>query len=224
MDWVRTQLTSVLGALQHSKPSFDPRALGDPVAEQTKWGPLVRGGTRFRTHRLHQKAQGEIVFTASWGAMLFSGMFFVVGLAVVVGSFAAYHAIAEMEPIGLALGVLLGVVFVWLGRVMWRQLCVPRAFSKQHGVFWKGTELPLAVGTRQVSEDCVPLEDIHAVQLLREWIVGKQRRFNSYELNLVLRDGTRINVVDHGNIRRLRRDAQELAEFLGGVPVWDASR
>ena len=224
MDWVRTQLSSVLGALQHSKPSFDPSALGDPVAEQTKWTPMVRGGTRFRTHRLHQKAQGELVFTASWGAMLFSGMFFVVGLAVVVGSVAAYQAIAEMEPIGLLLGILLGAVFGWFGRVMWRQLCVPRSFSKQHGVFWKGSELPRAAGTRQVSEDCVPLEDIHAVQLLREWVVGKQRRFNSYELNLVLKDGARVNVVDHGNSRRLRRDAQELAEFLGGVPVWDASR
>jgi hypothetical protein len=41
----------------------------------------------------------------------------------------------------------------------------------------------------------------------------------SYELNLVLKDGRRINVVDHGGADKIRTDAATLADFLG-VPVW----
>ncbi len=35
-----------------------------------------------------------------------------------------------------------------------------------------------------------------------------------YELNLILKDGSRLNVVDHGNRDALQGDARTLAEFL----------
>ena len=43
-----------------------------------------------------------------------------------------------------------------------------------------------------------------------------------YEINLILHDSSRLNVVHHGNKKRIRRDAATLAEFLG-KPLWDAS-
>jgi len=36
------------------------------------------------------------------------------------------------------------------------------------------------------------------------------------------RDGSRINVVGHGNLERLRSDANRLSQFLD-KPVWDAT-
>ena len=44
----------------------------------------------------------------------------------------------------------------------------------------------------------------------------------NYELNLVLKDGERINVVDHGNLKKIQDDANTLSNFLG-KPVWDAT-
>ena len=44
----------------------------------------------------------------------------------------------------------------------------------------------------------------------------------NYELNLVLEDGKRINVVDHENQDSLREDAGTLAAFLD-KPIWDAT-
>ena len=38
---------------------------------------------------------------------------------------------------------------------------------------------------------------------------------------LVLKGGERINVVDHGNLKRIREDANTLPNFPG-KPVWDA--
>ena len=51
---------------------------------------------------------------------------------------------------------------------------------------------------------------------------GNKSAYYSYEMNLVLNDGKRLNVVDHGNQAKLREDAQTLATFLN-VPVWDAT-
>jgi hypothetical protein len=53
-------------------------------------------------------------------------------------------------------------------------------------------------------------------------VTGNKNSYYSYELNLVLDDGSRINVVDHGNLDRLRSDAQTLSRFLD-KPVWDAT-
>jgi hypothetical protein len=64
------------------------------------------------------------------------------------------------------------------------------------------------------------LEDIHAIQLLSEYVRRSKSSYYSYELNLVLNDGKRLIVVDHGNLTRLQEDAKKLLEFLG-KPVWD---
>jgi len=77
---------------------------------------------------------------------------------------------------------------------------------------------------------CAKLEDVHALQVIAECCSRRQTHSSgrtttvahfSYELNLVLGNAKRVNVVDHGNLPKLRKDAQALAEFLD-KPVWDA--
>ena len=75
---------------------------------------------------------------------------------------------------------------------------------------------------KQSIKGLTPLEEIHALQLVSELCHTKNRSYYSYELNLVLRDGQRINAVDHGRHERIRTDAQRLSDFLG-KPVWDAT-
>jgi hypothetical protein len=57
--------------------------------------------------------------------------------------------------------------------------------------------------------------------LLREFVQGNKNSYDSYELNLVLRDGRRLNVIDHGTLHAIREDARILADYLG-VSIWDA--
>ena len=61
------------------------------------------------------------------------------------------------------------------------------------------------------------------MQLLSKFVSGSKSSYYSYELNLVLNDGRRINVVDHGDLKRLRSDVKTLSQFLD-KPVWDATR
>ena len=65
------------------------------------------------------------------------------------------------------------------------------------------------------------LKHAEAIQLIREYVRGNKSSYYSYELNLICSDGNRINIVDHGALRKLREDAALLAEYLS-IPVWDA--
>ena len=67
----------------------------------------------------------------------------------------------------------------------------------------------------------VPFAEIHSIQLLDEEVRNpREQMFWSYELNLVLRDGKRINLIDHRNQREIRWDAGDLSRMLN-VPIWD---
>ena len=65
------------------------------------------------------------------------------------------------------------------------------------------------------------MENIRAIQLIREYVRGNRNSYYSYELNLVCSSGDRINIVDHGSLRAIREDAEILANYLS-LPVWDA--
>jgi hypothetical protein len=64
------------------------------------------------------------------------------------------------------------------------------------------------------------LNRVKALQLITEKVKGSKSRYNSYELNLILKNGSRVAVVDHGNYEQILIDAEQLAKALH-VPLWD---
>jgi hypothetical protein len=96
------------------------------------------------------------------------------------------------------------------------------------------------------------LTDIYAVQVISKWVrvqivpknsYGQNRHMfqndasqwnrekregmevkgiQTYELNIVLKSGTRVNVIDHDDVTAIREEASTLSTFLT-VPVWDDS-
>lgn len=115
-----------------------------------------------------------------------------------------------------------GMIFFGVGAAMYYFYGRPVIFDKMKGFYWKGWKKPDHSTPRTAAKNLAPLSEIHALQLIKEYIRSDKSSYYSYELNLVLRDGTRINVVDHGNGNVLRQDAQQLASFLG-KPLWDAT-
>jgi hypothetical protein len=77
------------------------------------------------------------------------------------------------------------------------------------------------------------IQDIHALQIVAErteaLILSEDRATRtenrpwwSHELNLVLEDRKRVNLMVHGDLDGLRSDALRLSEFLG-PPIWDST-
>lgn len=206
----------------------DPASFDDPVALQAEWTPAKRGGSNFCTHKLRRINPSRCEFKMTAGAMLFSVLFLAVGVGVLI---AAVVMLGVKGPSELLLPLLmmtvLGLVFSAVGASVLVSQSAPTVLDTKLGLCWKGREDPRMVAARDKMKLCLSLDEVHAIQLISERCRSSGNNgthsYYSYELNLVRHDGSRVNLVDHGNAKRIRQDANLLSKHLG-IPLWDAAR
>lgn len=215
------KLIAKMKSMSVDPPGFDPSTLNDPVALKTRWTPAKGGGASFRTHNLVKVGADRLEFRAALGAKLFYLLFLLVGLGVMIGFLTARFSTGDFAfSMDLLIPLLIGVVFTCIGGALLYFGTAPIVFDRRRGFFWKGRTAPHETMNKQALKNCVELDRIHALQLMSEYCRSDKSSYYSYELNIVLPDGGRVNVVDHGNPGKLREDAATLAEFLE-KPVWD---
>jgi hypothetical protein len=214
------KLKEKLQSLGVERKAFDPSVIGDPVAMKTGWTPIRMGGTRYRTHTLVEIDSNRMEFKASIRAKLFYLFFVLVGIAIPIISTFTKSSSGDTEPF---LPILMGIILLAVGGFKLYFGTMPIVFDKYKRCFWKSWKVPNEITDKQRLKFFARLEDIHALQIVSEFCSGgrNRRSYTSYELNLVLKTGSRINVVDHGKVEKLREDVQTLSGFLG-KPVWDA--
>jgi hypothetical protein len=202
--------------------SFDPSSLNDPVAMQTEWVPAKKGGFNFRVHQLVSVDTNRIEFRATPGAKLFYLLFLLVGIGIsihfIYSKLLSGGLSLNMDTIGL---LIISVFFTGFGGFGLYTGTSPIVFDKMQGCFWKGRKSPDKVFNKSSLKYFAELKQIHALQLISEYCRGNKIDFYSYELNLVLKNSQRINVIDHGDLEKLRSDAAILSAFLE-KPVWNA--
>jgi hypothetical protein len=199
---------------------IDLAKFGDPLALTIEWTPATKGGTSYQTHKLVEIDFSRVEFKAATAAKLFYSFFCGMGLFVGIG-FSLQNNIVEDFSVQTIAPALFSLIFVVVGGLLYYFGTAPIVFDKGVGYFWKGRKSPQDSPEAGSIKKLALLEDIHAIQLLAEFVRTGKSAYYSYELNLVLNDGKRLTVIDHGNLKRLREDAQKLALFLG-KPVWDA--
>lgn len=190
----------------------------DPVSLKVDWGPMALGGSSHKTRTLSQvnARRYELKLTAH-GYML--PVIFMCAGAVPLAIGLLSMSGGSISETGLILTAF-GLVFSGVGYALWRSITRPVVFDLELGRHWRGSDKE-AYGL-----DSVALSELHAIQLVSEWVVQSgqgQRRssnFTSYELNLVLTDGSRRHVMDHGDLRSVRATAEQLSGLLE-IPVWD---
>lgn len=217
---MKERLLENLRRLADPRPQIDPRVFADPVAGKIDWSPLKPGGTNFTTHRLVREGD-RLEFKIAPGARAFALIFLLSGLGLVAG-FAI--PLLLRQPLVFReqdIGAAVGVVFFAVGWLLCRFFNRPVVFDRRSGYFWKGRIPPHQAVNREALKDCCPLEEIRALQIIAERVRGDKSSYWSYELNLVLKDGPRLNVVDHGSLDVIRTDGRAIADFLQ-VPLWDA--
>lgn len=203
--------------------AFDPARFDDPLAMSIRWTPIKGGGTNFRTHKYYSDGGNQAGFKATLGAKLFGGLFMLVGLGVAVGiTWSQLQDGVAILSMDVLFPIIFGLIFFGVGLFMIRSYSKPIVFDKMVGYFWKGWKKPERYRGDQKISGSVRLDDIHALQIVSEYIRGDKKSYYSYELNIVTKDGQRHNVIDHGDRSDLVIDANKLSEFLG-KPVWDAS-
>lgn len=189
----------------------------DEVAVNTNWEPLAPGGSNFKTLTIVPVDDRRIEFRASLGLKIFAFVFISVGaVPVLLTSQGVFGDLGEMKWFM----VLFGAMFGGAGLFIYLRGTRPIVFDKDSGFYWKGRKRP--VRGLPLPANATQLDDIYAIQLISERVTSDDSSYYSYELNLVLNDGNRLNVADHGSRRAVDYASIMLSEFLG-VPVWDAT-
>gem|GEM_PF-959705 len=202
--------------------------IDDPVAKRTRWGPASGGGANFQEHTLVQVAPNRLEFRMALGAGVFYYALITVGVGCLGIALYFFMTGARSEGWFFVMVSFLPCLIGGLGSYFTSR---PRVFDLETGWYWKGRK-PLDAADIEQRNNCTSLNNVYALQILRETVrtsssgTGSDRSsgssFDSYELNLVLYDASRINVVDHGNIDAIRSEASQLGRFLG-VPIWDVT-
>ncbi len=192
--------------------SLTPTLASDFKPETLDWTPLKRGGSNFKTHLLKVVDNNKVIVKPSVQLVLFCSLFMIFG---------AVFSILFIVNTGEWIPGLIGSFFFLIGAAMLYLIGNPRQFDKQLGYYWKGRIKQSSPQHIQRCKDHASLNDIVALQVIQEYVTGDKSAYHSYELNLVLSDGRRLCVMDHGNKQQLLNDAEALASFLD-VPLLKA--
>lgn len=184
---------------------------------KTSWLPLARGGSNFKSAELIKINEQRMEFRASLMAKVIAAVFVVMGV-VLAAAFSSKMPDKMEDYIPIAMGVL----FAAIGAGMFYSAYTPTVFDIGHGYFCKSRKKPELMMDPSKLKRYATLNRVHALQMISELCKNKNSSYYSYELNLVLDDGSRVNVIDHGNHMVLLDDAQTLSQFLN-KPLWNAS-
>ncbi|MCK4917077.1 MAG: hypothetical protein KAS51_02540 [Candidatus Omnitrophica bacterium] len=202
-----------------TKEPFAPSKFGDPIARQTKWSTIKYGGTHFRTHSIIQSAPYKVEFKASFKAKFLYTFFSLIGFTVMI-IFLFYSFENKKFNPEFILHIIISPVLLLVGICVFYFGTRPIIFDKMSGYFWKGNQNPKEIIDKSTIKHYCKISDIHSLQIISEYCSSGKSSFYSYELNLVLNDAKRLNVIDHGNLKKLREDSKILSQFLG-IPIWD---
>jgi hypothetical protein len=211
-----------------TRNSIDSSHFNDPIASQTSWIPVIHSnGSSFCTHELSKVGAERVIFKTSRGIFLILLLLLFIGIGALCVSASFFFSKEATDTtlessLPYVIPMLIGIMFTFASVVGYQSFTKPIVFDKQLGYFWKGKKTPEDVSNVDSIKIHACIKDIYAVQLIAKYLSSEGDKTSySYELNLIIADSERINVLDHGKLDKIREDAQKLSNFLE-KPLWDA--
>ncbi len=179
----------------------------DSIAQKTKWTPLNRHVANFITRKLIKKSFNQMQFEATLELKIF---------CLLPAVFGIFIGMAFSDSFNIVIFITC-IILILAGLLLYFFNTKPIIFDKNKGYAWKGKieDYPYQI-MKNNKIKCIILNQVYAIQLLRssaEWVV-------SYEINLILKDGNRYDIIGHNDLKAIKEDAEKLSNFLQ-IPIWD---
>lgn len=210
------------------KKTFADRieSFNDPLAKEIEWGSIARVHYGFVNRTLLKTKNDSIRFVPSIKVVLFDMGFIIMGGYVMwefsllrppidaivfypISTILSYfYFLPELLSSNKVWGHLFGFVFLLIGLLGLFYSLRPIVFNTANRLYSKGFW----------RSEKVAFDSIHAIQIIST--SGGEPGHRTYELNLVLKNKTRMHVFGHSKKKTIIKDATELSKMLS-VPVWD---
>jgi len=175
------------------------------------WEPMVMNASIHRTKKLTYRNKEILRFSSTFLSILVNLSF----IALLIAELLLIILMPSMSKDILNLAVLSigGIMFLDADHI-------PIVFNKIENKFKKGT--PWLKGILYDYKDPVSIDigEIKYVQLLKKQLLSGIHAHSGYEINLVLSNGKRANVICHSKLKNIKNNAHQLSTFLN-VPLID---
>ncbi|MCI5123614.1 MAG: hypothetical protein D3925_03840 [Candidatus Electrothrix sp. AR5] len=193
------------------KNKDNPYALSqsdDAVTDKITWKPLNTSSFNFDPYKLSTGNKELLKYSPALGAKAFSGLFMALGIGCLSYVGPRQHGRWLPESfVEEGLGQLVSLLFLIAGASLLYILSSPRLFDGKKKIFRKG---------RGGKQKIISFSDIYALQFLPRSVSNSDGRdYTNYQLNIILNNGKRENVVNYHNRKNALADAKTISEFIG---------
>ncbi|MGE5679354.1 MAG: hypothetical protein ACM34K_00600 [Bacillota bacterium] len=180
-----------------------------PSPKEIEWSPLNSVNLSFITRRAILIEKEVLIFVPTKRAIASYILFIVICGFILITTLLDNSTKASVIVL-FSILFLASIIFLWAG-------IKPIIFNKKNNLYYSSWTSPKGMKEQNsVKWKYVPLNEIHSIQIL-SYLIPKSH--DGYELNIVLKDSSRVYVTGHKNIKQIFRDAAILSEFLD-VPIW----
>jgi hypothetical protein len=119
--------------------------------------------------------------------------------------------------------IIFSIIYSWLAWLIFYSLHRSYIFDFQNWYFYDTIytqKLFEFLQDEKYKNKIISLNEIEALQIISERLHSKNTSYTSYELNMILKNSSRVNIIDHWNLEEIRKNASELANKLW-VKVYD---
>ena len=195
-----------------SKANNNQSTSDDPIAKKVSWKPANPGGTKVKITKMVSE-EGKLKVKLSRGVVILGYVLLSGSIPISIAFSSAIYN--HQGGAFFLLPLVHGSVPTFFGCYLIHQKKL-HTFDKIAGKYYKGKY------SNQVMDESESkagyIEDIHSIQLIREHVAAKETTYYSYELNIVLKDASRINIMDHSHLKNIKKSAEMLSAYIG-VPI-----
>jgi len=208
-------------------------SINDEIVKKTSFFPLKLWWADWKTHSLIIDTYWNYIIKGDkWFPILFicmSSLPFVIIITYIIYNYnnlilSNYNSLilSNLKTYIVLIPIFL-IIFNFVFIIIFYNIFKSKIFDFQNWYFYDlryQNKLYSLLNNEKYKNKIIPINQIHAIQIIKEKVTAKNRSYYSYEFNLILKDSSRINVMDHWNIEKLRSDVEQIANRLW-LKVWD---
>ena len=201
-------------------------SLNDPLVKNIEWTPLVSWWTNFKTVNVVEDNFWRLIIKSSFQSYFFASIFLVVWSLITMQflvwvDFSKFKTDIKLFAESLSLVIFPSIfIFVWLFLLI--RANRKKIFDKSMWYLHDWKKQKDNYGIFKPGSNDIALSSIHALQIIKEYVQSSKSSYTSYELNLVLKDTKRINLMDYWWLEDIRKQAETIWRYLW-APVWDTT-
>ncbi len=192
-------------------------SIDEEIVKNSSFIPLKRGWTNIKSHDLIIENNWNYLFKVKWFfPEVFLGIFFTPIITIIIILYSKNFEVNNMFWEFLWL-IIFSIIFSWLAWLIFYSLHRSYIFDFQNGYFYDtkyAKKLFELIQNEKYKDKIISINEIHALQIISERVHGKNTSYTSYELNMILKNSSRVNIIDHWNLEEIRKNASELANKL----------